>query len=186
MSVELVRACGFETVSVEVEDIVSIAHAFDIIRAKQPVLLQVLETTKIVFIDSPEAGAAGAFYEHDSGTSILLINKQFFDYSEEEAGTILAHEAIHFMLDHHKLLTTNETIDFAFGLAADVVINDFLLAQGFVLPKGTISGETSLGIDSNGKSFDSVLEIVFARLGFIADYKKLIQRFPEEQTVSLL
>ncbi len=67
----------------------------------------------------------------------LWVNPSFFEgLSVQEAGTVLYHELLHILLDHFS--RRGERDPWAWNIAADLEINDNLLAEGFPLPKGAL------------------------------------------------
>lgn len=67
----------------------------------------------------------------------LWVNPQFFEkLSVQEAGTVLYHELLHILLDHFS--RRGERDPQAWNVAADLEINDNLLAEGLPLPKGAL------------------------------------------------
>lgn len=123
-----------------------------------------------IYITSDSPVRAGAFYNHETEDAALLINTNLFEHQTDyEAAGVLAHEALHFYLGHHKFHCTNETLDQLFGIAADAVINDRIRSHNIPLPDSAIHGEKLIGKDCRSFSVEDVLEVLLARIGYI-DY----------------
>lgn len=59
-------------------------------------------------------------------------------WSIEEIGTVILHEVSHYLRDHADRARNLNAIPIVFNIAADMEINDDLVAMGLVLPEGAI------------------------------------------------
>lgn len=131
---------------------------------------------KVYYITEDQNVFAGAFYDTEKKESALLINSpQWSNLQEEEATTVLAHEALHFYLDHHTWFCPDPELDRLYGYAADIVINDYLLENSFVLPEGAVSGSRIFGINCAYHSIEKVFEVLLSLSGYIRMGKDKVQ-----------
>lgn len=81
------------------------------------------------------------------GGFVFRVNPEFTgNCSTEELAGVLAHETMHVLLGHMRLVE-NYTDPKRFNIAADVIINDYLYDAGFQLPDGVLRGESVVGYD---------------------------------------
>lgn len=75
----------------------------------------------------------------------------------EERVFVFMHETFHVLLNHNKLPFDDK--DKA-NVAADIVINDYLVAAGLLKIKGLLYGEEIIGMDSNGLTVMEVYQML--------------------------
>lgn len=92
-----------------------------------------------------------------------LFNPVFADkvlQDNEELAFVMAHETMHVLLNHLKLAQKFKGEEQKFNIAADCVINDYLVSMGLRAPDGLMMGEKVVGYNCANSTVSEVFKDV--------------------------